>query len=677
MHICPRFFAILLSLFLVTLHLAAAPIVYVAPDGNDENPGTFDAPFATPQRAARALAETEAHTAEFAAGHYFLDQPWELDASHAGTAEIPHTFRGPSSPFGIPAIISGGRPLKGWTTSTEALPTESAPDTQLWQLDLTDGNPLTETNGYFRQLFELSDRFDVSGRLPRARMPDDGWFRGQKGSHVTDEITRNVAGKEAEIWRKDRLDVYLTMGVLETNAADFASFADAPDLHSGELLMIASWDTSWHSLRDYNPETRDLRFFTPGRYPVNHWHYSINKWGAPVRVENVKAALNQPGEWCLNRDTGRLLFLQHTRSITNDTTLVAPTHPQILRLKGDRAKPKPDAPKDPRRAARDLAKTAEDVRLKHLRFENLHFAHNTYPMGVYDRHQSDWVDRVRKIDPTFPESADDFAPGFSDAQATPKAGAAITLDYASHIVFTNCVFRDTGNWAVHLRRDVHHTTFTRCKFTETGAGGWMVDPVVGLSGSLAAHEYSSHNTLADCILTHASRVHPAAVVVRIANAHENRVVHNELAHCGYSAISVGWNWSYTPNQCYGNHFIANHIHDVTEIISDGACFYSLGMLGGTLVQSNHFHSVRRADSAVGSSNTGMLMDQYSHGIHFDQNVIRNVQAYHPRDNRPNESHRHFRNLPAHHTWGTNDFRHDDEPVVLTETVANAGPRPLE
>jgi len=602
---------------------------HVAPTGSDDAEGTAAKPFKSLNRATQALASASeakdgGHTIWLHEGDYYLSETWNIGSDASGKPGKTNHYKAVS---GKQVRVSGAKAITQWTRDG---------DSERWTSVVPE---VAAGDWYFRQLFCNSGELT----LQRSRIPDTGWLRGQKGSHVKDEITRNVAGKEAEDWRKDRLDVYLTIGIREE---DEGLIANWEDIKNGELLMIASWDASWHTLRDYNPDTKDLRLSTPGRYPVNHWHYSINKLGAPMRIENVKAGITQAGEWCLDAKTGTLTLLGKPGFDPNKAEIVAPYLETILAISGSNHK--------------------EPV--SHLQFSGITFSHNVYRMGVYDRHQTDWPERMRKIDPTFPTT---FMPGYTDAQATPKAGSAITLDHAQSIIFDQCSFVDIGNWGIHFRRDVHASEVRRSNFKRLGAGAFMIDP---MTTGIPLEEFSSLNRLSDSTIDTCCVVHPAAVAVRIANARENTIEHNEISNLGYSAISVGWNWSTTPNQCYGNHIIGNDIHHITQVMSDGAGFYSLGLLGGTVVKGNYIHDVIRSESAVGASNIGMLMDQYSQGIHFDQNVIRRVQSYRPEDKRHNESHRHFRNQAAQHSWGENDFEHDDSPVKLTETVKLAGPR---
>lgn len=514
-------------------------------------------------------------------------------------------------------VLSGAVVLGPWKSAGK----------DLWTCTLPEGAP------FFRQLFDL----DSQKTLPRSRIPNEGWLRGLNGSFVKDQITRDVARPLCDKWRRERMDIHTTLRFKEEDAKHFADWGD--DVTNGEMLMLASWDTSWHSMRSVDLETRDMRFFTPSRYPMNHWHYSRNKLGAPYRLENLRAGLDQPGEWCLDRNTMTVTLMGDD---PNKRRIAAPQLTHILEIEGNADQP-----------------------AGAVTFEGITFSHHIYRMGVYDKHKPDW--------PSLNQNPKDFPPGYSDSQAVPKAGAAVRLKHARDVRFVRCNFIDVGAWGAHLEADCHDNAFERCHFSGLGAGSVNIDGGAGLQEG----RFPSNNKVTDCLIEHGGTVHYATVALRIANSHENLVAHNEIRHFPYSGISVGWNWSRTPNRCFGNRIESNHIHHVTHTISDGSGIYTLGMLGGTVIRGNYIHDVLRAETSVGAGNCGALFDQYSLGLYIEGNVMRRIQSYLPQWKRHNETIRHFRNNKAEHVYGDNDLETDDRPVRLTETVRLAGPRPVK
>ncbi|MGH7977183.1 MAG: right-handed parallel beta-helix repeat-containing protein, partial [Limisphaerales bacterium] len=91
-----------------TLALAHAAEFYVAPTGNDDNPGTRDQPFATLERArdaVRATTNRDGLEVVLDAGIYRQKKSLEFDARDSGTASQPVVWRSAS---GETACIIGG-----------------------------------------------------------------------------------------------------------------------------------------------------------------------------------------------------------------------------------------------------------------------------------------------------------------------------------------------------------------------------------------------------------------------------------------------------------------------------------------------------------------------------------------------------------------------------------------
>ena len=96
---------------LVTCPLLHAAEIHVAPQGDDSNPGSSEAPlksFAAAQTAVRKFAGKESVTVTFADGTYYLPATVILAAVDSGTKEHPVTYRAEHEGK---AAISGGMKL--------------------------------------------------------------------------------------------------------------------------------------------------------------------------------------------------------------------------------------------------------------------------------------------------------------------------------------------------------------------------------------------------------------------------------------------------------------------------------------------------------------------------------------------------------------------------------------
>jgi hypothetical protein len=95
-----------------------ATVIYVAPTGNDTNPGTLDKPLATlyaAQQKVRGLPRTGRIIVSIADGSYYLDKPLLLDPADSGTRQAPVIWRA----VGDKARLVGGALLRtSWEKHT-------------------------------------------------------------------------------------------------------------------------------------------------------------------------------------------------------------------------------------------------------------------------------------------------------------------------------------------------------------------------------------------------------------------------------------------------------------------------------------------------------------------------------------------------------------------------------
>ncbi|MBM3891484.1 MAG: hypothetical protein FJ388_20420, partial [Verrucomicrobia bacterium] len=143
----------------LAVQTASAADFYVAPNGDDANPGTKAKPFATPARAVeavRALAAGGLKTdvsVVFRAGTYELAAPLVFTPADSGTAQHSITY---AAPPGETVVISGGRRLVNWRKA----------EGRKWTVELPD---VKAGKWFFRQLV-MNDRRAVRARWPK----DDG-----------------------------------------------------------------------------------------------------------------------------------------------------------------------------------------------------------------------------------------------------------------------------------------------------------------------------------------------------------------------------------------------------------------------------------------------------------------------------------------------------------------------
>ena len=305
---------------------------FVAPDGNDRWSGTLptanaarsDGPMASIQAARDAIRRGRADgtiagpvRVEIAGGTYDIDRPIIFEPQDSGTEQAP--IRYVAAP-GEKPIFSSGRTISGWTKM------QNGP---IW----TTVVPKVPQDGWdFWQLF-------VDGhRGTPARSPNDGFFRSAgPGVPYTDRTAARGDPK--------------TKMSIRYSGDDLQPWSD---LENAIVVVYHSWTASRHRIASLDTKVRRVDFTAPSSWPMGYWEQNQRYY-----VEFVREALDAPGEWHLDRDTGLLSYYPGPDIDMTKAELVAATSEELLRLDGDPTK---------------------GAFVDHLVFEGLSFQHTSWSM---------------------------------------------------------------------------------------------------------------------------------------------------------------------------------------------------------------------------------------------------------------------------------------------------------
>ena len=193
-------------------------------------------------------------------------------------------------------------------------------------------------------------------------------------------------------------------------------------------------------------------------------------------LENMKSALDKPGEWYLEKG-GKLYYRPRKGEKIENCKFTAPFLEQLIIFKGDVASAK---------------------QVENITFENISFQHSAYyiPSG-----------------------------GFEPLQAAPYAPAMVEADYAGNISFRHCVFQRTGSYAMWFRKS-SHINIQENYFEDLGAGGLKIgETTVPDDSTLVTHHVNIENN----IFHSGGRILSCGVGIILFHAHHNSISHNEIA----------------------------------------------------------------------------------------------------------------------------------------------------
>ena len=497
---------------------------YVSPSGKDVWSGRLsrptssgqDGPFASVSaaiEAARAAhrsagADTEVKIL-LRGGTYELAAPLVLTPEDSGLTLAAYRREKP--------LLSGGRQITGWRPVTGK--------TGWWQAEVP---AVRQGQWYFRSLF-------VNGRrAQRARTPNAGFFRIQGAS---------PQGHPAQF--------HFQPGDLKK------AWAAAGDV---EVIALLAWADFRLFLRDVD-EAHHVATLSADARPSNR------ESDARYFIENTPDALDAPGEWYLDRQSGVVTYIARPEEDLAKAEVIAPRLEDLLEFRGDFAGKKP---------------------VQHVVLRGLAFSY------------TDW---------TMP------ADGYADTQAAVAIRGDVRGEGATDCAIEGCTFTKLAGYAVELGRGCQRDKIVGCQMSDLGAGGVRI----GEPGQRAdPFEQNHSHAVTDNHIHHVGVVYPPAVGVFILQSGTNVVAHNEIDHLFYTAVSVGWNWGYQETPCRENVIEFNHLHDIGQgMLSDMGAVYSLGIQKGTVIRNNLIHDVE----SFTYGGWGLYTDEGSSDIVLENNVV--------------------------------------------------------
>lgn len=510
---------------------------YISPDGSDAWSGRLaaanaqraDGPFASLERARDAVRGLKQSHLEdvlvlLRGGRYQLNDTvvFGLEDSGVGDATITYGAYPEETP-----VFSSGQAITGWRQVDNALPElPKSARGKVWVADVSD---------------RFLTLYDSVGRLPRAR---SGGFIPLKGS--------------------SRNQLHYPAGRLK----------NWPNIEDVEIVVRPhhAWIVNILPLASVDEAQQMAHTSLDATYAMNFLHFL--KETESCWVENVLEALDEPGEWVLNTQQGKLYLWP--RDDASPTGIMAPCLEELIRVEGaiDKAGP-------------------TDVPVRNLCFRGLTFMHGErYQLTQDDAGlQHDW-------------------------NMQDKGNALVRLRGAENCVIEQCHFVQSGSGAIRVDLHGQKNRISGNLIEHMGGSGIL------LCGYGPGTKDVNHSNLVDNNhIHHVGEVYWHSPGIMVWQSGNNRVANNLIHHTPYTALILSGCMTHFFSKggsrelgrtirrhevgqlpknpeledvrpylhTHDNLIEYNEIHHAMEMLGDGNGIYIRGAGAGNAIRRNYIH----------------------------------------------------------------------------------------
>ena len=335
-----------------------------------------------------------------------------------------------------------------------------------------------------------------------------------------------------------------------------------------------AWLDEIARIRFYDESSGKVGLGRPATYEV--------KPGDVYWFENVFEALDSPGEWYLDEAAGTLYYIPFEGETPETLTLYAPVSAYLLTVDGCGG----------------------------LTFDHIRFAHSEWTLA------------------TPPEDAGTRYEYDIDAyQASTDCDAALAIQNADGIAFTNCEFINIGNTALKFVKNCHDCAVENCLFRHIGSTAVAVYGENVAPDADNAAEAMSGFTVENCLIEAWGRNTYESTGVHLMYVKDSAVRHNEIRDGYYTGISCGWIWGHEYQVTRNVQITDNLVYDIGQgWLSDLGGMYLLGEQPDTVIARNVIYNVTRGRGVNDYGGNGLYTDAGSSYFTIQQNLIYDCAA---------------------------------------------------
>ncbi len=402
---------------------------YVSTQGSDANPGTIDAPFATLERAQKAVREVNNDmqgdiVVNILGGTYFLDKMLEFTPADSGKNGYNIIYRGEE---GNMPVISGGKKVEGFTASAEY---PGVYETTVEGIDRIGALYVNDVRRYMAKASRT-----VTGLKKPEKYDNKEWY----DAHPNDQLDNHYNYHDP--------DTQYMFDGMYMSKEDIGFYENQQDI-------MFLWDDSWktHVIPVESIEaTPDDSSQVIVRMKRGLWDFAQknNEWqGNYPRPEkgfimmNAMEFLDEPGEYYYNRKTSKLYYMPYDYENMENSEVIVPNVEFLMFITGESVYNK----------------------VENVTFSGIRFAHNKWTSWM-EGFMGEQADNTRAL---YDEMFEINMPYSLDYRASEPY--AIVMQMTDNVDFLGNHFDDLSTSALNLANGVENSDITGNAFSDLGNG---------------------------------------------------------------------------------------------------------------------------------------------------------------------------------------------------------------
>jgi Bacterial Ig-like domain (group 3) len=561
--------------------VAATADYYVAPDGNDNNPGTLSQPFATFDKARQAADTLFQNSSgrrspiivQFRGGTYFLSNTEAFTSADSGSSNLNIVYQ--NYPGEVP-LFSGGVQLTQWTNMGG----------NSWQAKLPSGLQYFD-NLWYNGARRLRPRLG-SGTLgsyyrivaPVYTSSAQTWcpIQTSPGKYLCyDRFVYDSSDPITNTWKNLSPPPGNPCGASGNNYPSGDIEATIFEWWNVSKLRVSCVDTKNHIIYFTGPtQTAAGNNTTDNTSPIATHRYVI---------ENLKDSFNAPGQWFLDQSgpSWVLTYLANNGENPNSDTVIVPQLTQLLTLNGT----------------------------QYVTFTGLSFEHDNWSV---------------------PSPG-----GYPSLRQDPGITAAVSCSNCQNVVFDSLTITQiSGGGVEFVTTDKTKTTSNNTLQNSMlyDIGGFGVRVGLQQKGSDTDSNVPQNTLIFNNAISAYGRVIPSGIGIVQGDAHDNTYTHNDIFDGYHSGIEVCSAMCPPGNSnshgAFNNISSFNHIYNIGEGITDdmGCVYYNTNAGTGNQILNNKCHDM--VDASVmdtdGYGGQAYYLDVNTEGVTVENNLAYRISA---------------------------------------------------